>query len=255
MNSQPVDIEPLRESFHRDGFVTLRGFLSGEELAELLANLGRYIREVVPTLTDGVFYEDKARPETLKQMQDLHERDDYFEKLFYGSKFEALAGGLLGGPVVGKNLQYFDKPPGVGRATPAHQDGYYFMIEPCEAITMWVALEQVDEENGCVRYVRGSHVKGVRDHARTQTLGFSQSIIDYGRVEDLAAEVAVPAQAGDLLAHHALTIHRADGNHSATRTRKALGFVYYAAEAKQDISAHAAYHAKLMAELKESGKI
>ena len=48
----------------------------------------------------------------------------------------------------------------------------------------------------------------------------------FGRQEDLAAEEAMPAAPGNLLAHHALTIHRAGGNLSATRSRRALGFIF-----------------------------
>jgi ectoine hydroxylase-related dioxygenase (phytanoyl-CoA dioxygenase family) len=50
-------------------------------------------------------------------------------------------------------MQYFNKPPSVGQPTPPHQDGYYFMLDPCEAVTMWFALDEVDEENGRMRYV------------------------------------------------------------------------------------------------------
>ena len=44
------------------------------------------------------------------------------------------------------NLQYFNKSPGANKPTPPHQDGYYFMITPCEAVTMWLALDEVDDE-------------------------------------------------------------------------------------------------------------
>jgi len=32
---------------------------------------------------------------------------------------------------------------------------------------MWMALEPVDEGNGCVRYVQGSHLKGMRPRGKT----------------------------------------------------------------------------------------
>ena len=134
-------------------------------------------------------------------------------------------------------------------------DGYYFKLDPCEAVTMWLTLEPVDLENGCVRYVPGSHRRGMRPHGRTQTLGFSQGIIDYPQLEDTAAEVPMPAAAGDLLAHDAMTIHRADGNASATRTRRALGFIYYSERAKEDRETQEAYQRQLAADLREAGKI
>ena len=162
---------------------------------------------------------------------------------------------LLEGPVIAKNLQYFSKPPGTGRPTPAHQDGYYFMLEPCEAVTMWLALDEVDTENGCVRYARGSHLEGVRDHSRTNTLGFSQGIPDYPTEQDRGREEPLPASPGDLLIHHAMTIHRADGNESSDRPRRSLGFVYYSQRARVDADAHAAYQARLAADMKAADRI
>jgi phytanoyl-CoA hydroxylase len=181
--------------------------------------------------------------------------DPWFQQVFTTGKFRETAEQLLRGPVVPKNMQYFNKPPGIGQPTPPHQDGYYFMLDPCEAITMWLALDDVDEENGCVRYVRGSQRSGLREHQRTQTLGFSQGIVNYPNGRDLANEVAMPAQAGDLLVHHAMTIHRADGNHSTTRSRRALGLIYYGERAVEDADAHAAYQRKLASEMKSEGKI
>ena len=208
---------------------------------------------MVPGLPpEHVFYEDKGDAGTLKQLQRVHEHDGWFGELFAG-KPQRLAEELLGTAVIGKNMQYFNKPPGVGQPTPPHQDGFYFKLEPPLALTMWMALEDVDEENGCVRYVKGSHLNGMREHGRTGTLGFSQGMTDFGREEDLVAEEAMPAAPGDLLAHHALTIHRADGNGSATRSRQALGFIFYSVDARDDVEAQAAYRAELAKQ--QEGKI
>ena len=142
----------------------------------------------------------------------------------------------------------------MGWDTPPHQDGYYFRLEPNEAVTMWLALEDVDEENGCVRYVPGSHKLGMRPHGMTGTLGFSRGITDYGP-EDVHKEVFFPTKAGDLLVHHSLTIHRADGNSSLSRTRKAIGLIYYAEKAKQDVKAVEAHRRQLTRDLKAQDKI
>ena len=120
---------------------------------------------------------------------------------------------------------------------------------------MWLALDEVVEENGCVRYVRGSHREGLRPHNRTQTLGFSQGISDFGNEQDKANEVICRAQPGDLLAHQAMTIHRAGANNSPTRSRRALGFIFYGVSAREDAAAHKAYQLKLDSELAASGKI
>ena len=246
----------MSTEFEERGFVALRGFLNGRELEEVQENLARFIRETVPGMPrEHVFYENKDDPSSLKQLQKLADNDAFFHDLMFGGRFEELARDLLQDDVVGVNLQYFCKPPGIGKPTPPHQDGYYFMLDPCEAVTMWLALDLVDEENGCVRYLPGSHRRGMREHNRTSTLGFSQGIADYGRDGEAEQEVAIPAAPGDLLAHHALTIHRADGNLSPTRPRPALGLVYYAARAKEDTAAKAAYKKKLESDLAAQGKI
>lgn len=230
-------------------------FCDAGELQTLEAALARFVAERVPVLpTEHVFYEDKTDANTLKQIQRMHEHDDFFGELFEG-KPKRLAEELLGEKVVGKNLQYFNKPPALGQATPPHQDGFYFMLKPCRALTMWMALDVVDEENGCVRYVRRSHTRGMRPHGRTETLGFSQGITDFGQAADSENEVPCPAQPGDLLAHHALTIHRAEANNSTTRTRRALGFIYYGENARENVDAHEAYQTKLATEMEVAGKI
>jgi phytanoyl-CoA hydroxylase len=245
----------LLTQFDQDGFALIRGFLSMDEISEVRANLHEFIKTTVPTLpANHVFYEDKSKPETLKQLQGLHRHAPFFEALTVGSQFEELASMLMREQAIAQNLQYFNKPPGLGKPTPAHQDGYYFMLKPCAAVTMWMALEKVDQENGCVRYVPGSHKRGMRDHQRTSTLGFSQGIADWSD-EDEAAALPFPAEPGDLLVHSAMTIHRADGNNSPDRSRPAMGFVYFAESAKTDEQAKAAYQKHLTREMEQSGQI
>lgn len=241
-------------TFKEDGFVAVPQFCNSVELSSIESALTHFIDNKVSHLPqEEVFYEDKANPESLKQIQRLHEHDEFFAAFFDG-KPRQLAEELLNESVVGKNMQYFNKPPKVGQATPAHQDGQYFMLEPCHALTMWMALDLVDEENGCVRYLRGSHRDGLRPHGRTNTLGFSQGIVDFGK-EESREEVPCPAQPGDLLAHHALTIHHADANLSLTRSRRALGFIFYGESAREDMDAHEEYQRSLAKELKVSGRI
>lgn len=246
-------IDPGRE-FREKGYVHLPAMLSSDEVTEVEAQLARYIDEVVPGLPEqDAFYEVKGQPETLKQMHRMLDNDSWFRDFFLQDRFLGLAEQLLGTPVVHKNMEYFAKPPRIGNPTPAHQDGYYFMIEPNEALTMWVALDEIDEENGCIRYVEGSHRKGVRPHAKSGVLGFSQGITDFGPEDE---EYARPMRArpGDLLAHHSLTIHRADANRSE-RPRRALGLVCYSTLARHDAEKSAAYQRELAEELRAAGRI
>jgi len=245
-NDPAIDRMSLKESFNRDGYVFIPGFLEKAQVDEINARLEAFIGNGLSRMsTHHIFYEDQYDLQTLKQLQDLQLYAPYFSNILNGSAFETVATRLLDEKVIGKTLEYFNKPPKIGKATPPHQDNYYFMLDPPQAVTMWMALEDVDEQNGCVRYIKGSHLKGMRPHGRTQTLGFSQGIVDYGEKESYADEVPFPARPGDLLIHHSMTIHRADANTNETRSRKALGFIYFGVSAKEDMEAKKAYQEQL----------
>jgi phytanoyl-CoA hydroxylase len=238
--------EEYKDSFDRDGYVFIPGFFSAERITAINQHLEQFIHDSVPAMPAAhVMYEQAGDPSTLKQMQDLEKHDGFFNELMINSELTQIAESLLGEPVIGKNVEYFNKPAKIGKATPPHQDAFYFNIAPPQALTMWLALEEADQQNGCVSYISGSHRRGMRPHGRTTTLGFSQSIIDYGTEEDFTNLHSFPAQAGDLLVHHSMTIHSAAPNITDSRSRKALGLIYFGESAKPDAEAKAAYQKAL----------
>ncbi len=247
--------QQIRRLFRRDGFVAIPAFLSRSDVDRLLCRIDDYARHIVPDLPpDEAFYNQKGQPETLSMLTRMDQYDPFFGDLLHDTDYPHLARHLLQAEVLAQSVEFFDKPPTASCATPPHQDGHYFMLEPCEAVTFWLSLDSADDETGALRYVAGSHRRGLRPHGRSGTLGFSQTILDYG-ASDVREEVAVPTRPGDLLVHHALCIHRAGPNRSAGRHRRSLGLVYYAMHAQQNRERLAAYQQQLYRELAESGKI
>ncbi len=225
----------ILSNFNADGFVFIPNFFSIDEIESILRNLKRVIEEVLPDIPENeVFYEDQRDLSMLKQISSLDRHDHFFYNLSINPRLIELSELLLNDPVIVKYLAYFNKPALIGKETPPHQDAYYFKISPPVALTIWVALESSDEENGNVKYIRGSHLKGMRPHGKSGTFGFSQQILNFGTDEDLSEEVSLQVKAGDILVHHSLTIHRADKNFSESRSRKGLGAVYYGKTAQED---------------------
>ena len=245
----------LRASFDADGYVSIAEFLDRQELNDVLSIVEHVIVSVVPTMPAAdVYFEDVRDPSSLKQLQRLHEHDGFLRTLLRRGPFAQLARTLLGEEPVPQNLQYFDKAPGANSPTPAHQDGAYFLIEPMNAITIWLALEDVGHEQGCVRYVRGSHRKGLRPHRPSEVLGFSRQLESPEPTSE-AREVDFPCSAGHVIAHHALTVHRANGNESLDRHRRALGFIYYGASCEIDEVATELYQSRLAARLQAADRL
>ena len=66
---------------------------------------------------------------------------------------------LIGASPLFHSDQLFFKPPRHGSPKAYHQDNAYFLMHPDDhVITAWIALDDVDEENGCLRYIDGSHL-------------------------------------------------------------------------------------------------
>jgi len=247
------DHERLNLSFQEDGFVVMKGFFDSPKVVEINQRIQRFIDEILPGLPDVAFYEDLSDASTIMRLQGMENHDPYFSELYDHPDFAAVAKTFMQDDINPQTAQWFAKPARVGNETPPHQDGYYFKLNPNEAVTCWLALDQVDEENGCIRFVRGSHRRGMRPHQLSNVMGFSQGINDYGD-NDRALEVPILLEPGDVTAHHSMTIHRADPNHSE-RPRRALGFVFYAARAEKDLQQSEEQRREVYQTWKREGKV
>ena len=64
---------------------------------------------------------------------------------------------VLGPDVILWGSQLFCKPAVTGMEVPWHQDGDYWPIKPLTTCTVWLAIDDATPENGCMRYIPGSH--------------------------------------------------------------------------------------------------
>jgi phytanoyl-CoA hydroxylase len=225
-----TDLATARQEFQRDGYVVLRGFLTAAQAAAINVRIDDIV-ERAPTLENlGAFYEEPGVASSIMRLQNLEAHDEALRDFYFGDQLRQLAGDLLDTPATPRSLQWFGKPPRIGKVTPPHQDGFYYQLEPSEALTMWLSLDNVDAGNGCVRYLPGSHHVPWRPHSLSAVLGFSRGITDYGAA-DYASEQPMTTAPGDMIIHHCDVVHRADAN-TSDRQRRALGMVFYAERAK-----------------------
>ena len=243
-----MNFDQLKSQYDRDGYVVVRQLLTPNEFAELKRNVDRYIRDVVPNVppTDAFYDLDKSHPESLKQLHRMNQ-DAFFEEYRRHPVWKSLAETLVREPVApAEPPEWFNKPPSSKTGTPPHQDNFYFNQTPCNVVTVWMALDLVNEENACLRYIPGSHLKPTRPHSRGNVLGFSQAISDYSPA-DMAHEVPIFLQPGDVAAHHGNLIHLAGPNQS-TRHRRAFAMVFKGVSCRRSEESHAQYLAAAKAQ-------
>ena len=196
-------------------------------------------------------YQERERPEPLKQLQHM-QVDSFFDDYRQNSRWKELAETLIGEEAFCEGPEWFNKPPNTAHPTPPHQDNYYFNLTPPNVLTIWLALDAVDRENGCLRYVRGSHINGARPHSRTSVLGFSQQISDYGEA-DRQQEVEIHLQPGDVAVHHGWTIHRAEPNSTAGRNRRSFAMVFKGVSCRRDEASFQRYQQSLESQHAQMG--
>jgi ectoine hydroxylase-related dioxygenase (phytanoyl-CoA dioxygenase family) len=126
-------------------------------------------------------------------------------------------------------MVYF-KPPG-GRGTAPHQDNYYLRVHPGTCVAAWIALEDTDEENGCMIVVPGSQDFPIMCVVPADLEKFATSISV--PLPDDIAPISVEMKAGDVLFFAGQLIHGSLPNISSDRFRPALACHYVVAEAEQ----------------------
>lgn len=130
-------------SFQQDGFVIVRSFLNGNELAEIDAQLDRYILEVVPrSRKEDVVYEDPSKS-AIRHLSGLHKYDDFWKTALMRAKTLALVEACVGSAVEPSHSELFFKAAYVGTAAPIHQDNAYMHYKPADGAAVWVALDEV----------------------------------------------------------------------------------------------------------------
>ena len=214
--------DAYRQAFLRDGFVLVPDLLDGAELERL----GRIADACVAARTRSYrpLAERSAYEQSFLQCINLWEDCPEMRVLTFHPRICATAAALLGVERIRLwHDQALYKEAG-GRETDAHQDQPYWPIVETDTITAWIPFDDVDDEDGPMGFVPGSHKLGLRRFIN----------IFFGKPEPLLAHpaladrdpvfVAVPR--GGVLFHHGLTVHLARANRSS-RTRRVHTAIYF----------------------------
>jgi len=111
------------------------------------------------------------------------------------------------------------KEPG-GRITDMHQDISYWPMHTPNTTTIWIALDDVPVERGCLYFLPGTHQIGLEEYV---DIFRSPHIPE--RLRDIP-QVDLPLKAGDATFHSGLTFHGARANQT-DRMREAMTIIYF----------------------------
>jgi hypothetical protein len=123
---------------------------------------------------------------------------------------------VLGPDVVFWGSSLFAKPAGVGKKVQWHQDSRWWPMRPLITCTMWIAIDEATPENGCLRYIPGSHAWEVLPHLDQIEQGLLGASIDEDGIDQSKAR-DIRLKPGEFSLHQANLVHGSEANTSPRR--------------------------------------
>eukprot|EP01063_Lacrimia_lanifica_P041269 TRINITY_DN9590_c0_g1_i1.p1 TRINITY_DN9590_c0_g1~~TRINITY_DN9590_c0_g1_i1.p1 ORF type:complete len:312 (+),score=95.14 TRINITY_DN9590_c0_g1_i1:120-1055(+) len=235
-------------TYRADGFIKFEEGLPAGVVDVLNARLERVLRgeydtgappDKTPKLLKGerrgpLGFSGNTQNVKVLQLINVHHGDKAFREVVtspaLGAAVAKLAGWESGARVA--QDQVWAKPPGSAPLV-FHRDSPYFFFAPADVVTVWIALDDMEEELGPLEYVAGSHRWGdTRNGAAnvffSRTRGAMDLVHSAAAAEGLAPEDLRVASmrglaAGGLSIHDGRTWHGSGANRSATRPRRGVG--------------------------------
>lgn len=223
---KPYPLTSDHIAFYREhGYVQLDAVLTAEELD----HARKAMDAVLAAREKHMHYAEKDDyGRIFLQMVNLWRVDPGIKQYTLNPRIAEIARRLLG---CDKIRLWHDhalvKMPGDSRATPWHQDlPYWPMNEDGTSLSCWMALDDVDETNGCMSFVPGSHKLG---RLEPISLTDPQDIFSLPEAAGVALAQARPMvmKAGSCTFHDGRTFHYAGANNSG-RPRRAMVTIYMA---------------------------
>ena len=220
-----------KRKFEQDGLV-VPGYRLPDDLMDSLRELTDRVIAETPQLRPEFLFSPHARWEG----QNDSSISDGFMAICTRPEILDAVEDVIGPDIVLWASRVFCKPTHTGFEIPWHQDGNAgWPIRPLASVAVWIAVDDVTPENGCMRYIPGSHKLGEVPHGFSRRNDLAVSIyaepdhVDASRARDHVLD------SGQFSIHHMFMIHSSPPNRS-DRRRAGFGIRYMPATSHYDRS-------------------
>jgi hypothetical protein len=166
---------------------------------------------------DGLLAKYTAEGKDSYSISSAHLRHGRVWDVLTNPRIVAIVSDLLGPGVVAWGSHFFCKMPRDGKTVSWHQDASYWPLTPSKAVTVWLAIDDADRGNACMKYIPGTHVLGHLTYQLSEndpTNVLNQAVPD---VEKYGSPVYVELKAGEASLHSDLLLHGSEANTSDRR--------------------------------------
>jgi phytanoyl-CoA hydroxylase len=151
--------------------------------------------------------ESTEKQSKLIALHDLHRYSKAWCDAVTHPKLTGAIADLIGPNVELHHTTLHAKPPETGHPFPMHQDWAFYEHLDGRYVDCLIHLDDTNDENGCIRFLAGSHKNGALEHVRQNPDGSTCTPhlpTDEYSLEDT---VPVPAKRGDVVVFCIHTIH------------------------------------------------
>lgn len=124
---------------------------------------------------------------------------------------------ILGENVVGWGSHFFCKMPNDGKSVAWHQDASYWPLSPSKAVTVWLAVDDADRENACMKFISGSHHVGHLTYHPSDSAEHNVLNQTVDNPEQYGEVIYDELKAGEISLHSDLLLHGSEANESDRR--------------------------------------
>ena len=205
------------EHFNRHGFISpLQGFSEA-----IIKKQQQYFDKLLQQISDASEKGDNHFGGVDKRDSVQYSLNCYHTKLrgiwetMYAEPLLRAVRDLLGDDVVAWATHYFCKLPGDGKAVSFHQDASYWGLTPAKTVTVWLALDDTDEDNGAMQFLPGSHKVGHIPWKESS----EESVLNQ-QIKDISVfdkPFSNNLKAGEYSLHSSLLVHGSPKNQSSRR--------------------------------------
>jgi len=223
-----------KQTFDTEGYLLVKSLFNAEEIAFYkshyeamrVANSATYDKTMG---TNAINNSDDPLVQYPRIMQP-HRQDHASLDWLLDDRMNTVMTGLLGKEPFAVQTMFYFKPPGA-RGQALHQDQYYLRVQPGTCIAAWMAVDDCDESNGCLRVVPGSQDWPLLCMTESDTTeSFTDVMVEVTDEHDI---VPVTMKAGDVLFFNGQLVHGSLPNTTSDRFRRALIGHYIVGEAEK----------------------
>ena len=220
-------------AFHELGFVCdLPPIFDADEVMQLNAGLER-LRELLKP------------DEQLIHINGWHRTSRWLYDLCTHPKILSYVQGLLGDDFFLWGSHFFAKAPHSLDTVAWHQDAYYWPLSPHNTVTVWLAFNDVDEENGAMLVIPRSQRGGMLKHRDTSSETSVLALELENEIFSSADAVPLLLKAGSISLHDDALIHGSPANRS-NRWRTGLTMRFSGTNVKCDLTVNPRFEAFLV---------